>query len=362
MKATGVAGAAALLLLGILMSGPSPAGAAEGTAGIEGLTAFRGDFVPGALVLAFAEPGPGSGEKPVAVSGPTDESGRYELAVPPGRYYLLAVKTEGEPWPLREGREGLFCYYLGNPIIVEKGKKTRVGFNMVKMVQEGEPLTSERPGVSGRILFEDEPLGRAYVHVYRDGRSNFRGMGMAALPSGPEGRFRIKLPPGRYYIVARKRQGGGVFGPPGQNDYIGYYHGNPVEVRAGEIRPVTLETTTRVDLIEEIWFKDEKGAGWFRGTVADGEERPVEGVYVLFYSDPGMAGAPVFVAGPSDSKGGFKVRAAEGKYYLLARSKLGGPPEPGEWYGRYGGPGGERLVDGVSEEEIRIVVSPYRGE
>jgi len=348
------------LLVCALLAGPAGAGEATAPSGIEGVAAFRGDFVSGVVVMVFTTSGPGRDAVPMAVSGPTDDSGRYSLSVAPGSYYLLAVKAEGRPWPIEEGAEGLFCYYLGNPIIVEEGKMTRVGFNLVRMGVEDEAVPGKGSGISGRTLFEDEPLGRAYVHIYRDGGTNFRGMGMAALPSGEGGRFRVKLPPGRYYVLARKRLGGGIYGPPGKNDYIGYYHGNPVEVRAGEFGQVSLETTTRVDLLEEIWFKEETGAGWFRGAVTDPDGKPLEGLYVLFYTDQALAGAPAFVAGPTDAEGRFKVRAAEGRYHLLARSNLGGPPEEGEWYGKYRDSEGAEEVDGVSGEEVRIEVSPYR--
>jgi hypothetical protein len=348
------------LLVCALLAGPAGAGEATVSSGIEGVAAFRGDFVAGVVVMAFASSGPGGDAVPVAVSEPTDDSGRYNLPVAPGSYYLLAVKVDGGPWPIGEGAVGLFCYYLGNPIIVEEGKMTRVGFNMVRMGVEDDAVPGKGSGVSGRVLFEDKPLGRAYVHIYRDGGTNFRGMGMAALPTGEGGRFRVKLPPGRYYVLARKRLGGGVYGPPGKNDYIGYYHGNPVEVRAGEFGQVTLETTTRVDLLEEVWFTEEEGAGWFRGTVAGPDGKPLGGLYILFYPDAALAGAPVFVAGPTDGEGKFKVRAAEGRYFLLARSNLGGPPEAGELYGRYQGPGGEEQVDGTAKDQVRIEVSPYR--
>lgn len=352
---------AALALIGALAAGHAVAVDGPASSGIEGLAAFRGDFVPGVVVMAFSDPGPGTADVPVATAAPTDDSGRYSLPVPPGSYYLLAVKTAGDQWPLPAGAEGLFSYYLGNPIIVEKGKMTRVGFNLVRMGGEDEPIRGKGSGVSGQVLFEDRPLGRAYVHVYRDGGTNFRGMGMAALPTGEEGLFRVKLPPGKYYLLTRKRLGGGIYGPPGKNDHIGYYHGNPVEVRADETRRVTLETTTRVDLIEEIWFKEQKGAGWLRGVVTDGEGKPAEGLYVLFYTDGTLAGAPVFVAGPTDGEGRFKVRAAEGEYHVLARSKLGGPPEAGEWYGRYRGPDRREKVSGITEAEVRIIVNPYAG-
>ncbi len=349
---------AALALAFVLLSlSPARAGNGSDPTGVEGLAAYRGDFVPGAVVLAFPDAGPGEESSPVAVSAPTDDDGRYRLALPAGRYFLLALKKNPPLWPasLREG--DLFCYYLGNPIPVEEGKMTRVGFNMVKVPADDPPQPAERGGIAGKVVFEDKPLGRSYVYVYRDKLTNFRGMGVATLPTDSEGRFRTRLAPGRYYLLARKRKAGGMFGPPGKDDHIGYYFGNPVEVREKETRDVTLEMTTRIDLLEELWFKEGKGAGWFNGRVTDQVGRPVSGLYVLFYSGLEMSGTPAFIAGPTDGSGDFQVRAAPGRYRLLARSSIGGPPTEGEWYGLYRGPSGEEEVEASSGQEILIVVT-----
>jgi hypothetical protein len=184
-------------------------------------------------------------------------------------------------------------------------------------------------------------------------------MGVAALPTDADGMFRIKLAPGRYYLIARKRKAGGMFGPPGKDDYIGYYYGNPLEVREKEIRNVTMEMTARIGLLEELWFKEGKGAGWFNGRVTDPGGRPVSGLHVLFYSGPEMSGTPAFMAGPTDVEGGFQVRAAPGRYRLLARSSIGGPPTEGEWHGVYRGPKGEEEVEASSGKEILIVVTRF---
>jgi len=336
---------------------PAPLPPAAGP-GVEGLAALRGEFVAGVVVLAFTEPGPGSKAVPLAVSGGTDESGRYRLALKPGSYYLVAVKTAGTHWPFPGKKGDLFCYYLGNPIVVEPGKMTRVGFNMVRI--GGDPLApvaGEGAGVAGQVLFEDKPLSRAYVHVYSDAGTNFRGMGLASVPAGEDGRFRIKLPPGSYYLLARKRQGGGMYGPPGKDDYIGYFPGNPVTVSQGSFLPLLLEATTRVDLLEEIWFTEGASAGWFEGTVTEAAGKPAAGLYVLFYLDEGMSGTPAFVAGPTNAKGHFKVRAAAGKFHLLARSNLGGPLEAGEWYGK-----AVLAGDGAPAGVIKISVSRFTGK
>jgi hypothetical protein len=349
--------------LGSAVSAATPAGPAPaplpGTvaAGVEGVAALRGALIANVVVLAFAGPGPGPKDVPLAFSAGTDRDGRYRLELRPGTYHLVAVRTAGAPWPFPGAKGDLFGYYLGNPIVVEPGKMTRVAFNMVRSGNESVSVAGEGSGVAGQVLFEDKPLARAYVHVYRDAGTNFRGMGLASVPAGEDGRFRIKLPPGSYYVLARKRQGGGMYGPPGRDDYVGYYPGNPVAVRSGAFATLQLEATTRIDLLEELWGTGGASAGWFEGKVTDGAGKPAAGLYVLFYTDAAMSGAPAFVAGPTDAKGHFKVRAAAGKFHLLARSNLGGPLEAGEWYGTAVLVGGAAPPGG-----IRIGVSRFEGK
>ncbi len=335
---------------------PPPLPAATGS-GVEGLAALRGELVSGVTVLAFDKPGPGPKSVPLAVSAGSDASGRYRLMLKPGSYHLLAVKSAGTPWPFRGAKGDLFCYHLGNPVVIEPGKMTRVGFNLVRIGDAPPPIAGEGAGVAGQVLFEDKPLGRAYVTVYRDAATYFRGMGLASVPAGEDGRFRIKLPPGNYYVLARKRQGGGMYGPPGKDDFVGYHPGNPVTVRPGAFTPLLLEATTRIDLLEEIWSSAGAGAGWFEGNVSEASGKPAAGLYVLFYADEAMSGTPAFVAGPTDAKGHFKVRAAAGEFHLLARSNLGGPLEAGEWSGKALLPAASAPPGG-----IRISVSRYRGK
>lgn len=360
MRGLRAALAAAALLLAALPAPRAAAGEAE-VSGIEGLASYRGDFVAGVRVLVFAAAGPDEKSEPLAVSRPTDDSGRYRLELSPGNYYLVAVRSEGGPWPFPDRPGDHFCYYLGNPIVVEAEKMTRVGFNLVKVRDEEAAGPDGRSGVSGRVLFEDKPLGRAYVHVYRDTATNFRGMGYAAQPADAEGRFSLRLPPGRYFLLARKRQGGGMYGPPGKNDHIGYYPGNPVKIAEGTALSAAIETTLRVDRLEEIWFAEQQGAGWLKGSVRDTGGTAVSGVYLLFFAGDETSGPPAFVAGPTDGEGAFKVRSAEGRFRVVARSTLGGALAPGEWTGAYRGRNGSEQVDASTREEIVIEVRRHTG-
>ena len=147
-----------------------------------------------------------------------------------------------------------------------------------------------------------------------------------------------------------------MYGPPGRDDFVAYFPGNPVQVRQGSFERLALEATARVDALGEIWRTEGAAAGWLEGAVTEPSGKPAAGLYVLFYVDESLSGTPAFVAGPTDAKGHFKVRAAAGKFHLLARANLGGPLEAGEWYGKATLAAGE-----VPAGAIRISVSRFKG-
>jgi hypothetical protein len=187
-------------------------------------------------------------------------------------------------------------------------------------------------------------------------------MGDAAVPAGEDGSFRLRLPPGRYWIVARKRVGGGMYGPPGKDDHVGYYPGNPVEVTAGGMLRLTIETTTRVDALEEA-LGAEASRGEVSGVVVDGQGGAVAGLYVLLYA-PGqsLTGTPARVGGPTSPDGSFRLPGDGGRYRAVARANLGGPPEEGEWYGAWRGNRGEDELTLTPNRKVTIRVGRYRGE
>lgn len=353
-----VAVPAILLALSGYSEKPGAAAIAAAKTGIEGVTALRGELVGGVQVLVFDRPGPGPDTAPLALSEKTGADGRFQLDLAPGSYHVVAIRSAGAPWPFSAMPGDLFGYYLGNPVLVEAGKQTRVAFNLVRAGAPPPPPAGEGSGIAGRVLFEDKPLARAHVQVYRDAGTNFRGLGLASAPTGEDGSFRIKLPPGSYYVVARKRRAGGMYGPPGKDDYVGYHPGNPVTVSPGKIVPLRLETATRIDALEMAGPELMESAGWLEGSVIRNGGGPAAGLYVLFYADVAMAGTPAFVAGPTDAEGRFRVRSAAGTFHLVARSRLGGPLEAGEWHGTATLVGGAPRAGGG----IRISVTRYQGK
>ena len=328
---------AAAAIVGALAMVMAPVSAEANGSGVFGRAAWRGQLVPGVVVYAYRDGSSDFLGKEAAKSGPTALDGTYRLALEPGRYVLVARSGDPRVRPL-PGE--YYCFYSGSPVVVTEDGWSAVGLNLVKVAEEVRSRT-EKSSIEGAVTYRDEPMERLYLYLYRDASDSFRGPGLATLPVGAGGRFRAVLSPGRYFVIARKRARGGLYGPMEIGDYFNYYPGNPVEVGNGETVKVLLETVTRISQLEE----GENRVPVITGTVTDDGGRPVGGLRVLAYRSAEAKGRPVFFSEPSTEEGRFVLPVPEaGSYILVAREKFGGPAVTGERYGQYNG--GEPLEAG----------------
>lgn len=125
---------------------------AEATTGISGRVAWHGVLIEGVTIRAYADVAKMVAGRPVAVSQPTATDGTYQLDLPPGRYVLTARDFDGEP---QAGR--YFSYYNGSPIQVFQGRRTHVGFNLVRIPEPVAPQASKRSGLTGTVSFQGAP-------------------------------------------------------------------------------------------------------------------------------------------------------------------------------------------------------------
>lgn len=304
--------------------------------GVQGRVAWRGELVPQVRVSAYRQIADIASGDAAAVSAPSALDGTYRLELPVGRYFLVARSFTGTPQP-----GDYFCYYSGAPVTVSAGRYTNVGFNLIKVPAEEPPQAASGAGLRGSISYQGEPLERAYLYVYKDADDGFKGPGYFIQPV-ERGSFRLRLPPGEYYLLVRKRSKGGRFGPIETGDYFNYYYGNPVRIEAGTMRHVEIEAITRLSMLEEEQGLPFRGV---RGKVVDPSGTPLAGVYVFAYHSAEMTGTPAHFSAPSGAEGGFELPLPdEGPYYLLARQAFGGPAGEGEYYGRFGGASDHAIV------------------
>ena len=314
--------------------------------GVRGRVAWRGELIPEVTVQAYRQIADIAGAKPIAVSAPTDLDGIYQLELEPGNYVLTASSRSGV---LKPG--DLFCYYSGSPIQVPASGYRNVGFNLIRVPEEAVK-EAERSGIYGQLTYQDEPLEKAYLYVYKDPSKGFKGPGYFIQPVA-SGSFRLNLPPGDYYLLARKRERGGQFGPIEIGDYFNYYFGNPIHIESGQLREVKIETVTRLSMLEED-VVDFQGAS---GQVVNASGAPQTGLYVFAYRQAEMTGTPDYFSTPTGADGRFELALPDGgPYYLLARQAFGGPAGRDELYGKLQKPDGNPQVVSVSGQKVEVVI------
>ena len=320
---------------------------AMAASGVRGRVAWRGELIAEIKVKAYRQVADIASGKHVAVSAPTDLDGIYQLDLPPGSYVLTAGNSDERP----EAGD-YFCFYSGSPVQVQADNYRNVGFNLIRVPEEKPVEQSKRSAIFAQLTFQDEPLEQAYLYVYKDPGKNFKGPGYYIQPV-QSGDFRLNLPPGEYYLLARKRLRGGQFGPIEIGDYFNYYHGNPVHIEPGQLREVRIETVTRLSMLEE----DVAVPMSVRGQVLDAKGQPLAGLYVFAYIEAEMTGTPDYFSAPTGAAGQFELDLPEGgPYYLLARQAFGGPAGNNELYGQLLAPDGAPQPITVSGQQKEVVI------
>jgi hypothetical protein len=325
---------------------------------------FREASLPGARVrwMRSLEDGSDAPE----VSGFTDAEGRVALAVPPGKGFLVAGwRRDGDfARPIAPGDR--FAWFGGNPVYAQPGAAREIFIGLEEF--SPPPVSLSVPqgatGVAGVILGNGVPVPDVHVSAYLTAAGGFRDLGFAAsAPTGSDGSFVMDLPAGKYYLVARKRSGGGVAGPLRKGDLFGYFAANPVAVTAGETVPVSIPVTLLRLRNTPSYSRDFVAAASVEGRILDASGKPIRGAYAALYDNPELLNRPLFLSEVTGADGIYRLPVpVPGKYYLGARSGYGGSPAPGELYGRYEGNPEHSVVlkEGDRMRTVDIVVAPLR--
>lgn len=242
---------------------------------------------------------------------------------------------------------------------------------------EEEPLAETGPpdkaysGVAGKVVLGGKPVGGVRVHAFDEATGAFVGEGYAyAAPAAPDGSYRLDLPPGAYYLVAK---GPLLFphGEPGTGELFGYYGGNPVQVPPGSFANANLQVVRRAPA---TLAGRADGMTRVDGVVL-GPEGPVAGASVHVYIDasrqfrgPDLFGPQGAVPGGTDDQGAFSIELPQGSYFLVGSKRKGGdslgPLRPGDLHGYFDGnpvtpaPGSTTLVTLQVVEKLRETAVP----
>ncbi|MFH1288627.1 MAG: carboxypeptidase-like regulatory domain-containing protein [bacterium] len=196
-----------------------------------------------------------------------------------------------------------------------------------KAVSIPEP---RKTGIEGRVVHYDQLLDSAYVYAYQD--SDFSKSPLfVSGPSRDDGRYDFEIPPGRYYILAKKEEI--ISG----NIYFSYFGGNPITIRENEYSWVGLNCIKVEN--EDLIISENANT---KETLLNGrvtyQGRPLGNAYVYAYLDDktDFKGLGFHASLPTDKEGKFQfVNLPEGKYYLNARKRsspgLSGPIQIGDY-------------------------------
>jgi len=323
---------------------------------VSGRVLRQGRGVPLALVQAFTK-AEQDRSTPAVAEIPSGEDGTFELPIAPGRYWIWARATivEGS----RELR--LVGQALPNPVEVVTGGA------VVVTIELGDPSgfssTAGPPGagVQGRVI--TKAAGgtgeRVTLYVYRGSVERPVGPGFAAaVDPDPEGRFSVDLEPGFYTLAARLRGSGKDYGPPARGDRVAVVSAEVTPGQYREVGELVLAPLNEGRRIEQTASMGDSQTR-IEGVIRESDGSPAAGVRVLAFRDARMSGKPTAVSPISGADGRFALPLPEGgKYFLGARSRLGGPASPGEKIGQHRGPdgGGLKIENGGALTGVEITV------
>ncbi len=159
---------------------------------------------------------------------------------------------------------------------------------------------------------EGRAVEGAMVFVY-DNSDVRRSADFISAPTNSEGRFRMVVPEGRYWGIARIKTGED-FGPlmPGDR-----HSGDPVEIEVAPDSKV-IEDFIVADLKEAIRMKREEMDRPVKlsGRIISEDGTPVIKAYAFAHKSELIPGIPDFVSAWVDSEGRYEMYLPRGRYYV----------------------------------------------
>jgi len=334
------------LLFALACTAPAPEGHLTGT------VTWQGQPIAMALVEAYPKPERDPATPPVGET-PSAEDGSFRLALPPGEYWLWArASVPGEARDLR-----LVGQAAGNPLRVRSDDSLATTVALEDATGFATATGPAGTGVRGAVSGAPPRQVTVYAYPGRVERPVGPGFG-AAVQASADGSFHLDLAPGDYTLAARWRASGTDHGSVQPEDRVA--------VAVATVTPGHYLQTAPLELrpVDPAVWAERGGAApptetWITGRVVDAAGNPRAGVRILVFDDPRMAGKPLALSPPTGDRGAFRVYLpGRGRFFLGARSHIGGPASPGEWTGAYRGEDGDglRLSDGAHRDDLEIRV------
>lgn len=149
-----------------------------------------------------------------------------------------------------------------------------------------------------------------------------RSADFISAPTDKDGLFRMVLPPGKFWSIARLKKGE-AYGPlmPGDK-----HSGEPVEIELASGGEVSMDFTV-ADLKEAQKKKtrEREGAVKISGKIVDKNGAPVKGAYAVANRTEKVSGIPEYVSAWVDAEGQYTLYLPRGKFHIGSAVEF--PPE-----------------------------------
>ncbi len=217
-------------------------------------------------------------------------------------------------------------------------------FPCIAFAQTETVVQNKKPGepgyIIGRIESDNKSLIFGHVNFFS---TSERMPDPARFWRTPEyvailkknGEFAGRVAAGKYYVIAIKKFKRGL-GPPETGEHFFYLMDargpKTVEIKSGMTLDIGTNRAVPVTLVS-----GQEDITAIRGVVTDEKGDVLPGIRVGAYSRFTLFGKPDYITRKSDKNGRYELRLPEGGgYYIVARSRRGGPPVSGGYYGRVG--------------------------
>jgi len=240
-----------------------------------------------------------------------------------------------------------------------------------------KPKEPKKSGIRGKIVMKStgEPVSKAYVYAYV-GKVETRAaqMGIIGISdwishgSDEEGNYKLDLPPGEYFLAARKRASGLNYGPLYKGDWYDHKVARqPTVIKKGRYQTCDFEL---IKLDEPMFFQGLTAAAkatdtGIRGRLLDEKGEHVPGTFVMAYMNDDMQRAPDFASTLTDDEGYYTLYLPKGgRYWIAGRFFVMKMPQKDEPFARYEGSTDHSIVveKGQFLEGIDLVLRPYDGD
>lgn len=173
-------------------------------------------------------------------------------------------------------------------------------------------------GLSGQLLFQDQPLAAAQVEIYLKADKDRSVQPFVVATTDAEGRYRVSLPEGRYFVIGKKREST----DDGRTRMLmAESPANPHQVAGGMTRIATFNLR---EMGREGLPMADASTGVSGQITHQGE--PVARAFVYIYTETatGLIGPSYGEAVQTGQDGRFTINLPAGHYSLVARKRADG--------------------------------------